>query len=315
MGFLVNSSIISRIAVNALAGACALIITTAPRSALAIVHEQGPAFTGAAPIGPRGVDALQSGWLQLETRDASTIAPEELDGARFSEVQCWDERCALIEYRVVSMRRDSSRNAMVRFADNGDVPLYELEVRTSLAGVGVVGAGAEGWRNPCGPGERGLFVAGRWRGDGSWVAGGSSFSCLTGAIAKCVRDWGYKPWKSAPTSDGQLIPLGPLHRACVRALRADYCGDGTSHTRTGQLVELIDVYDFNVRSQRVPFFMPEAGFDERGATWVQRVRVRATGRDVAGETVPRCTPAADPVSLLTRPMLIQVWSRTPLTSP
>jgi hypothetical protein len=78
---------------------------------------------------------------------------------------------------------------------------------------------------------------------GSWnlaqgVPGGGSYhpntaeftiACRGSAIAKCV-ELGYKPWT------GNARELA----SCVRALRADYCGDGTPYTVDGTLVNLYD---------------------------------------------------------------------------
>ncbi len=74
---------------------------------------------------------------------------------------------------------------------------------------------------------------------GHWTPAGAhapsetriTLSCTTGVLAKCVR-LGYQPWKRAP--DGTT--LRPYHQACTRALRADYCGDGTPPTRDGMAV-------------------------------------------------------------------------------
>lgn len=64
-----------------------------------------------------------------------------------------------------------------------------------------------------------------------------TFACpLIGAIGKCV-DAGYEPWDDA---------LEPYHESCVRLLRADYCGDGISHTTNGARVNIYD--DVGVQS-------------------------------------------------------------------
>jgi hypothetical protein len=62
-----------------------------------------------------------------------------------------------------------------------------------------------------------------------------TFACRRkGALAKCVDD-GYRPWASHGDA-----PLAPYHQACVRMIRADYCGDGISYTTNGRLVNLYD---------------------------------------------------------------------------
>jgi hypothetical protein len=83
-----------------------------------------------------------------------------------------------------------------------------------------------------------VSVAGTWNlgvgvpGGGSYnpAGGGWSVACRGFAIAKCV-ELGYKPWA------GHAVELA----ACVRALRGDYCGDGTPYTVTGTMVNIYDV--------------------------------------------------------------------------
>lgn len=109
---------------------------------------------------------------------------------------------------------------------------YRIEVWNAVSGS---------WENPCiathrVPAPRVLAVRGVWDGSGARheQAGKFTFACENGAIAKCIR-WGYRPWE---TKKGRS--LEELHQACTRMARADYCGDGHSHTHeeTG-----IDVYD------------------------------------------------------------------------
>ncbi len=61
-----------------------------------------------------------------------------------------------------------------------------------------------------------------------------TFACEGAAIAKCIH-FGYKPWASAGG-----VSLAAHHQACTRLIRADYCGDGTSHTVNGQWVNVFD---------------------------------------------------------------------------
>ncbi|MDC0708426.1 ADYC domain-containing protein [Stigmatella sp. ncwal1] len=100
---------------------------------------------------------------------------------------------------------------------------------------------AQEWENPCValdrvPDPRALAVRGVWDSSGTHreVPGQLTFACENGAITKCIH-WGYKPWASR---EGQT--LAGLHQACTRMARADYCGNGRSHTHedTG-----IDMYD------------------------------------------------------------------------
>ena len=59
--------------------------------------------------------------------------------------------------------------------------------------------------------------------------------CTSGAQGKCAR-FGYAPWRQAP--DGR--PMIDWYNACIRLLRADYCGDGRPFTRDGTLVDIYD---------------------------------------------------------------------------
>jgi hypothetical protein len=97
------------------------------------------------------------------------------------------------------------------------------------------------WNNPCVatnqvPQPRALAVSGVWDEKGARhdPKGQFTFACENGAIAKCV-DWGYKPWAK---KDGRS--LGDLHQACTRMARADYCGDGRSHTREDSTIDMYD---------------------------------------------------------------------------
>ena len=98
------------------------------------------------------------------------------------------------------------------------------------------------------------------------VCGEFSVTCTSGAIGKCVR-MGYRYWRT----DADGPPMWELHQACTRMLRADYCGDGSSHTRNGTLV---NVYDrFGIQRPDSEPSREEATWDENGARCVQRTRV------------------------------------------
>jgi hypothetical protein len=100
---------------------------------------------------------------------------------------------------------------------------------------------AQQWENPCVPDgripdPRAMAVQGVWdaNGDRKDAPGKLTLACETGAISKCVT-WGYKPWEQR---NGKS--LADFHQACTRMARADYCGDGRSHT---QEYTTIDMYD------------------------------------------------------------------------
>ncbi len=100
---------------------------------------------------------------------------------------------------------------------------------------------AQEWENPCValdhvPDPRALAVNGVWDATGARrdVPGKLTFACENGAISKCIL-WGYKPWASR---NGQS--LADLHQACTRMARADYCGNGRSHTHEDTTIDMYD---------------------------------------------------------------------------
>ena len=44
-----------------------------------------------------------------------------------------------------------------------------------------------------------------------------------------------------PPGAAKPVSLDELHQSCVRAVRADYCGNGVSHTRNGTPIDVYDV--------------------------------------------------------------------------
>ena len=146
-----------------------------------------------------------------------------------------------------------------RFLGNlGDGSQVELRVDTVTAGKGTqrdVWTYRVSYREPAdgrwypicqdrnGQPVEAIAVAGRWDyRQGVAGLGGAkyddpsafTFACEGAAIAKCIR-FGYEPWASV-----QGVSLAPYHQACTRLVRADYCGDGSSHTVDGQWVNLYD---------------------------------------------------------------------------
>jgi len=100
---------------------------------------------------------------------------------------------------------------------------------------------AQEWENPCValdrvPDPRALAVNGLWDETGARrdVPGKLTFACENGAISKCIH-WGYKPWASHA---GQS--LADFHQACTRMARADYCGNGRSHTHEDTTIDMYD---------------------------------------------------------------------------
>ena len=161
-----------------------------------------------------------------------------------------------------------------------DGSVIELEI---LAADGPsIALGYEGV-NLCGHNGRGRFVPGVWdleTGDRRDALADDedfavSFSCDSGVIAKCVS-WGYDPTEVGADA----------HQACVRMARADYCGDGTPHTKNGTAIDVGDALGVQTTTHD-PSFEFEAGWGPEGAVCVSKPRYheRVVGQ---GELLPTC---------------------------
>ena len=116
--------------------------------------------------------------------------------------------------------------------------------------------------------------------DGTHFARASTiyFGCLSGAVGKAAL-WGYSPWNTDHAT----------HQTATRAVRADYCGDGTPYTVQGTPLQLADVFQVNhfVADEKVT----EAMWGPDGA---ECIKVPRLGYDPAeiecnGETLPFCS--------------------------
>jgi ADYC domain-containing protein len=95
---------------------------------------------------------------------------------------------------------------------------------------------------------------------------GTTFACQGYALEKCAVPLHYKPW----------VPgRGDLHRACVKMLRADYCGDGT-HTQNGTPVHASDDVVINPwpSTSAVPAWKLEALWTPNGAACISAERLQ-----------------------------------------
>jgi hypothetical protein len=97
--------------------------------------------------------------------------------------------------------------------------------------------------------------------------GGFSIACTAGARGKCVM-LGYRPWAAAANGES----LRPHFEACVRMMRADYCGDGRSYTRPGIRIDMWDSAGIQAAQADMPF---EAAWGPNGAVCLTKVRVPA----------------------------------------
>ncbi len=151
-------------------------------------------------------------------------------------------------------------------SDGGTIPLTVAAVTRDPADPELTYFSLEtaARENLCGPGGRGLFVAGQWDQTGAHRDSPDlvTYSCTAGVIAKCVA-WGYKPWKVG----------ADMHQTCTRMARADYCGDGTPHTENGTPIDVFDGEGIQTPAS-VPGdgFAFEAAWGPQGAVCVSHPR-------------------------------------------
>lgn len=249
--------------------------------------------------------------LTTEESTAMTLTAGQLVGMTWQAPVCSNALCIGTTYRITSVVQDSVPNTMPDYSDNSDISLFHVQyLQDDDNGV---------WQEVCNiaddlsnnPTNRGIFVSGTWNEDGEWNELGYTFSCSSGVISKCTRSWGYKPWLSLPDDNGQPVDLQPLHEACTRLARADYCGDGIHHTLNGLLIDVFDEQGFNVQ-EWMPGFFEEARFDEYGAVSMKHRRVprfllRGKHKRIPCRWyLPRNPPAGTEY-------LLHVWSPLPWT--
>ncbi|HEV7558992.1 MAG TPA: ADYC domain-containing protein [Kofleriaceae bacterium] len=169
----------------------------------------------------------------------------------------------------VNLRIDSASQGT---GTNADLWFYGVSFQTST-----------GWQPLCGLDAnnvpiQAVPVAGAWKAtaadQAAYVTTSSQFTwgCRLKTVAKCV-ELGYKTWKGY---SNQL-------QACVRLLRADYCGTGVSYTVDGTLLNLYDSVGVQKDTETWP---AEAEWTPTGATCVNKNNLaRYT---LAVEKDPKC---------------------------
>ncbi len=186
--------------------------------------------------------------------DGSVLDQSDLVG---SVILLEDPTGKLLNVRIDSVEPDPED-------PDGEVVLYGLSQQDPESGA---------WHNLCRPDRdgvaKGFPLKGTWTSAGDHLPSGPGFSltCTSGALGKCVR-MGYKPWATA----GSGTSLWAFHEACTRMVRADYCGDGESHTREGILINVFDRLGIQVVDTELDTTF-EAGWGPGGAVCVRKVRI------------------------------------------
>jgi len=184
--------------------------------------------------------------FQVTVAGDQILSQENLIGATLSGAD--DEGNPLL-FRIDSVEIDPKDKS-------GEVVLYTFMVRDSESGA---------WRNMCRPDPDGLSRGFPMRIPGK-EDGSYTLTCTSGAVGKCIR-MGYKPW----ATDDNGNTLREHHQACVRMIRADYCGTGESHTRNGTVINIFDKLGIQEADPEPAVF--EAGWGPDGAVCVNKTRV------------------------------------------
>jgi hypothetical protein len=145
----------------------------------------------------------------------------------------------------------------------GEVELYTFHMRDPVSGE---------WKDPCPSGStgaaKGFPIEGTWDDRGNHLKSDHfSITCAHAPMGKCVR-WGYKYWKAGPGGKS----LWDYYQACYRMTRADYCGDGITHTEDGRAIDLFDNLDLNREDPTIKLQF-EAAWGRDGALCVARTRI------------------------------------------
>ncbi|HEU5218788.1 MAG TPA: ADYC domain-containing protein [Gemmatimonadales bacterium] len=202
----------------------------------------GPLPYGCSNNGPLLASTLA--WVSLDSitaPDGSAVDSASLQGTRFTGIvngtRVSDE--AFVGAQFNGTATDGS---LVRLRLDSAEPGSDKQVDVWRYDFSYQNAKGE-WKQLCTKGhKRAVVVSGRWDyhqgnpGDGRKLNDPTVFTigCRRSAIEKCINA-GYKPWATAGG-----VSLDAYHQACVRLMRADYCGDGVSHTIAGRQVDLYD---------------------------------------------------------------------------
>jgi hypothetical protein len=182
-----------------------------------------------------------------------------------------------------------------------DVLLYTVSLRLpGVASLPLCGT------DPNGNAIKAIPLSGAWDPSAGTPTGGAhvddpslfTFACEGFALAKCV-ELGYAPWRTVKEckcpEQCHEVSLAPLHQACTRMLRADYCGDGTATTRNGTEVDTWDA--FSIQTDAKPSWFLEAEWGANGATCVAETRwptIDGDGEDVRAYIQDHCAARWQP---------------------
>jgi len=211
---------------------------------------------------------LEKGELVADQGRGTALVNAHLTG----QVQTAAGAITLVDYQITAIEAEQ---AVYDPTSTGNTYLYALAQNVDGTGT---------YQAACGADQDGRHAAiamtAIWDSHGNRVESSTlfTFGCTTGAVAKCYR-WGYRPWV---TGYGDLVAT---HWACTRLARADYCGNGTSHTRDGTLINVWDNLPAPgpIQAHGAPplGMLFEAGWSTNGAVCLSHTRWLLNGPVIA----------------------------------
>jgi hypothetical protein len=251
------------------------------------INMQGMAMLGfnvdGATLGgaPLGNVRVERGELVAELAGATLRGTSLLGAHVYAQVRnitLSPPAIANVEYRITAITPEAAQYDPTH---SGNTYLYSLEqwVADSATWQAACSADADGK-------SYAIPVAAIFdeRGDRKDTSSMFTFGCTSGVIAKCYR-WGYRPWL---TGYGDVVST---HWSCTRMARADYCGDGTPHTRNGTAIDVWDRLPAPGPIQRrvlIPSLgmLFEAGWNTQGAVCLSRARWLQDSLYLLGDSCP-----------------------------
>jgi hypothetical protein len=223
-------------------------------------------FAGATLNGAALTNLRVEGGQLVAERNQTTLRGEALrDAHLLAQVRDIDANTsATVEYRITEIEPEDAE--LYDPTGTGSTFLYTLEQNVG---------GPDPWRSACNIDNDGRHAAipltAIWNEHGDRVESSTLFTlgCTTGVIAKCYR-WGYRPWVGGHGN------LATMHWTCTRMARADYCGNGKSHTRDGTVINFWDnapgPEPIRERGPTPLLMLFEAGWSTDGAVCLSHAR-------------------------------------------